>query len=104
MTWLLLSVAALTIGMAACLFIGLAAASHIDLGDTADIDDEDDEDEDEGDIGAVVTAAFCPIHHIDPTGEHDRYPLPAAVRRLWIDYLDASWELPDARREPGATR
>lgn len=103
MTWLLLPVAALVIVMAACLFFGLAAASHIDLGDTDDIDPDDDEPEPEP---AAITATTVydwtfiypippfAIRHLGPSGQHDRYPLTEGSRQFWIDMLDASWELP----------
>lgn len=112
MTWLLMSVAALVVVMGACVLFGLATASHIDLGDTADIDDDDEDDTvpgnamvyDEDDSPYVRPVPPFPIRHIGPSGQHDRYghPFTHSHRQLYIDFLEKSWELPT--REPGATR
>lgn len=110
MSWLLWSAAALVIVMLIGLtMLSLAANSHIDPGDI----EADDDDEDDTEPTAPLIVNSNPyinpvppfsIRHIGRSGQHDRYqpPFTDEHRQLYIDYLDAMWNLP--AREHGGTR
>lgn len=95
MTWLVW-----TLPLACLLLCGLLI---LELARDALIGPSDIEADDDDEPFAFVDAAPpFRINHVGPSGQHDAYPITPALRNMWTEFLEKSWEMP--AREPGATR